>query len=378
MIEPKVGIYGSEDLEGGVYNVLSSFPKGLHNAFKAKFYDVEYMYKYCEDNILPDLTIAFNGAGYELWNSYLGKGIPHIMWSVDSIFLNIQAAKLSLDFPNFIFACVSPSDIEAIKHFMPQLPFLYLPHAVDPTLWMPDNSEKEHDIVFLSSLNDFKEEIKNFKQNWDKKRFEQFITIYEYAMQNPDKSFWDIYNYFAPIFNFDMSSLKAYYQMFNAICYTVTYARRVNLINNLKDFNVKIWGSPVWQKYISGSVQYMGVADLKDSLKIIPKSKIVLHLQPMQILNGLHERIVNAASANSFVLSDNNDAVKQSFGDTLGYYDGYNFDNLTKIVKYYLNNDEEREEKSSQARKIALQNHTWLNRATEIFDIFNATAAINS
>ncbi len=109
--------------------------------------------------------------------------------------------------------------------------------------------------------------------------------------KNPNKSFWDIYNYFAPIFNFDMFDLKAYYQMFNDLCYTVTTPERVNLINNLKDFNVKIWGSPVWEKYISGNVKYMGTAELQDSLKIIPNSKSYLHLQPMQILNGLHERV---------------------------------------------------------------------------------------
>ena len=203
------------------------------------------------------------------------------------------------------------------------------------------------------------------------------MTIYEYALQNPDKSFWDIYNYFALIFNFDMLDLNAYYQMYNSLCYTVTYTRRVHLINKLKDFNVKVWGSPVWEKYISGNVQYMGAADIKDSLKIVPKSKIVLHLQPMQILDGLHERILNATSANSFMLTDNNDVIKQSFGDTLGYYNGYTFDNLPEIVNYYLNNNAIREEKSNQSRKITLQNHTWRNRVTEIFDIINAVNDIN-
>ncbi|MEI8388391.1 MAG: glycosyltransferase [bacterium] len=377
MTEPKIGIYGSEKLNGGVYNMLASFNKGLHDAFKAKFYDVEYMYKYHEDKILPDLSIAFNGSGADFWEFYLNKGIPHIMWAVDSIFMHIYAAKLSMKFPNFIFACVSTSDIKAINHFMPNLPFLYLPHAVDTDFWLPDNSEKEHDIVFLSTLQDFEEKINNFRQNWDKKRFDQFMTIYEYALQNPDKSFWDIYNYFAIIFNFDMLDLNAYYQMFNSLCYTVTYTRRVHLINKLKDFNVKVWGSPVWEKYISGNVQYMGAADIKDSLKIVPKSKIVLHLQPMQILDGLHERILNATSANSFILTDNNDVIKQSFGDTLGYYNGYTFDNLPETVNYYLNNNAIREEKSNQSRKITLQNHTWRNRVTEIFDIINAVNDIN-
>lgn len=372
LIEPKIGIYGTEKLEGGVYNVLSSFSTGLHDAFKAKFYDVEYMYKYYENKILPDFTIAFNGTSSSYWDMYLKKEIPHIMWSVDSIFMHIDSTKIAMNFPNFIFACVSTSDIPAINHFMPNLPFLYLPHGVDQNLWVPDDSEKEHDIVFLSSLKDFEEEINNFKQNWNKKRFNQFMQIYEYAMQNPDKSFWEIYNYFAPIFNFNMSDLKTYYELFNALCYTVTYSKRVNLINNLKDFNVKVWGSPVWQKYISGNVQYMGTADIKESVNIIPKSKIVLHLQPMQILNGLHERILNASSANSFVLSDYNDTVKQSFGDSLGYYNSSNFENITETVSYFLNNEKERQEKTHQARQITLQNHTWRNRVTEVFSLINS------
>jgi hypothetical protein len=134
LIEPKIGLYGKGNLKGGIYNVLSSFTKGLHDAFKAKFYDAEYMYKYQEKNISPDLTIAFNWSESDSWPLSLNKGIPHIMWTVDSIFMHIYAAKISLDYSNFIFACVSPSDVEAIRHFMPNLPFLYLPHAVDTDL----------------------------------------------------------------------------------------------------------------------------------------------------------------------------------------------------------------------------------------------------
>jgi spore maturation protein CgeB len=367
--ELKIGVYGIATLEGGVYNVLGSFETGLHDALRAKFYDAEYMYKCYEKNVLPDLTIAFNGGCADFWEYYMGKNIPHIMWSVDSLFLHIKAAELASKFSNFIFACVSDSDIEAVKHFRPNLPFIYLPHAVDPDLWKPDNAEKEHEIVFLSSLIDFEEKINNLKQNKTKKEFDKFMTIYEYALQNPDKNFWEVYNYFVPIFNFDMDDFRAYYGLFQELCYTVTYARRVNLIKSLKDFHVKVWGSPIWEKYISGNVKYMGAADIKETFKIVPRSKIVLHLQPMQILNGLHERVLNATSAKAFVLSDNNETIKNSFGDTLAYYNSYTFENIAETANYYLTNDKEREEKAKQAREITLQDHTWRKRATELLEI---------
>ncbi len=51
----------------------------------------------------------------------------------------------------------------------------------------------------------------------------------------------------------------------------------------------------------------------------------------------------NASSANSFVLTDNNETIKQSFGNSLAYYNSYSFDNLADMAKYYLDNDEERE-----------------------------------
>ena len=372
MSELKIGIYSSEDSLGGLYNVLSTFPKGLYKAFKDKFYDVEYMYRYYEQNILPDMTIAFNWGCHEHWKSYLDRNIPHIMWSVDSLFMRYEALKVSMQYPHFIFACVAYSDMEAVKHFFPDLPFMYLPHAVDTDLWTPDNTKKEHDIVFFSSLRDYKQKIAEYKEIWEPDKFEQFMSIYEYSLQNPDKSFWDVYSYFAPIFYFNTGDGEFYHELFNALCYTVTYTRRANLISRLSDYNVKVWGNAVWERYISGNVKYMGAADVTDSLKIIPKSKIVLHLQPMQIIHGLHERIVNTSSANSFILTDNNHVIKQSFGDTLGYYDSYSFDNLDETVSCYLNNSEKREEKAAQARQITTTNHTWRNRVNELFNAISS------
>ncbi len=43
---------------------------------KQNFYDVDYMPKYYEKNILPDLTIAFNGTTSDYWHLYLNREIP--------------------------------------------------------------------------------------------------------------------------------------------------------------------------------------------------------------------------------------------------------------------------------------------------------------
>jgi len=137
-----------------------------------------------------------------------------------------------------------------------------------------------------------------------------------------------------------------------------------------KNYNIKIWGSELWQKYVQGNVQYMGRTNLDEAVKITQSSKIVLHLQPLQILNGLHERVLNAAASGAYVISDNNLEIRKAFSENISYFNNHTFENLEESINYYLENNEERAEKTVTARETVLLNHKWENRIETLLELF--------
>lgn len=367
-----IGIHGDGDCKGGLYNMLASFSLGLHKGLKTQTEPVKYVYEYLQAMSAPHIAIAFNVIGYNIWDELIKFGTKNIMWTVDSPFhQNISVYEKYKDSQGFASFAVSPSDIEAMKLFFPNIPYFYIPHGTDLDIWQPDDSgeEKEHDIVFLGSIRDYEQNFADLKEKLDKNIYKLLMNIYDFALQNPDKSFWDIYNLAADQYGFERNNLQLYVFLFQNVCYNITDARRVKLIESLNGLGVKVWGNAIWQKYIKGDAQYMGSAELFEAVKIVRKSKIVLHLQPMQIIDGFHERIFNTTASGSFLLASHQKNFEESFGDKIGYYSLNNIAGVAERAQYLLANNDEREEKAKAAREITLQNHTWASRAKEILKL---------
>lgn len=370
MTDFSVGLYGDDSFKGGVYNIISSFNVGFYKALKQENVDAKFMKECFSSDLMPNFSLAFNVFEVDQWESSLKANVAHIMWVVDSPFWHLPIIQKFQKYQNFVCFCVSPVDKNAMDYFFPDVPFMYVPHAFDPELWHPDNSEKEFDVVFMSSMADFDYEIQELKAKIPPSLFEMFMEMYEYAIRNPEIAFWEIYNTFSDVYGYSIQELSLYYIFFMKICYAVTYKRRIQLVQSLRDCNLKVWGSPLWEKYVEGNVEYMGSADLFESVDIVRKSKIVLHLQPMQTLFGLHERVINAAASKAFVIADHNPQIKLNFADTVAFYNSNCFEQLPDLVQYYLSNDEERLTKADMSRQLVLQNHTWANRAKFLKKMF--------
>lgn len=365
-----IGIHGDNSLKGGRYNVLSSFSAGLLQGFQNIGLNAQTTKECFEKNVLPSLTIGFNGTGYETWPEYLKRNIPTIMWSVDSVFYqNIEAIEQFNNNPSFILFNVSPSDTEALNAFYPALNHTYLPHAVDLNLWKKQDCKKEYDLVFLSSIYDYEAKIEELRQTLPSESFELIMTMYEVWLSAANLPFWEIYQIFKKQANLNFD-LNQYNFVFKNLSYLVTYTKRAQMIESLKDYNVKVFGSGPWEKYTKGKVQYMGECDLLESINIVNKSKIVLHIHPSQLTLGLHERVLNASAVESFVLSSKSNSIESAFQNNMGYFD-LQFADLKEQVEYYLNNDDERTSKAQNARKIVAQNHTWDARAQQIIGMIN-------
>lgn len=363
-----VGVHGSTEIQGGQYNILGSFTAGLLKGFHnigAKAYTTQECLK---QGIKPNVTIGFNLNGYNSWREYMNQNIPNIMWSVDSVFSNnFEVIDEFKDNPQFILFNVSNGDAQALNRYFPNLKHTNFPHATDLNFWEKKDTEKSIDLVFMGSIGDCESMIEEIKQSTDKETFDFIMNLYALWTKYPNSSFWQIYELLSKDNNFEMP-VNEYQFVFSKLAPLVLYKKRIQMIQSLKDFNVKIFGKGPWNKYIQGKAEYMGPCDVIESIDIVNKSKIVLHNHPQQIVFGLHERVLNAAATETFVLSTQNAAIISEFGTNMDYFEA-NYENANYLVSHYLKHADERQEKAKNSREIVVKNHTWDVRAKQILDI---------
>lgn len=365
-----IGIYGDDNFGLSAYNIASGFISGIYQGFKKinenTFYINAKTYKDCK----PQITLAVGNTYIDAWKYYIDNGAFHFIWSIDSLFRQQYIIDKILNINNLFVIGGSKIENNAINYFYPQLKFHYMPFATNEEVWCPDNSQKCYDIVLMSSLSDFESKIEIIRKDNPPAIFNIYMELLDLSLNNPELNFWNLYNYFVDMLKLNINDYNAFNNFLTNLVYVATHIRRVRMIKTLKDFNLKIWGSPLWEKYIEGNIEYMGQADFPYSLEVTRKAKIILNLQTMQGQIAVPDRVVNSMATGAFVLSDYNAELVKYFGNTIGYFDNVGMENLPDLVSYYLNNEEERENKAVNGRELVIQNHTWENRAKYILQTF--------
>lgn len=365
----KIGVISDGSGKGGVYDILASFPMGLKEGFLQEGVDSEYLRDYVEKGIYPHICIAFNASGCDMFEEIIKANLYLILWSVDSVFYkNFNLIQKFASYPNFAAVSITRADKMPIRSLIPNLNHFYMPVGTDPEIWKNDGTNNEHDIVFMSSITDYEREIEKLKSTFSPQVFKFFMEVIDYLMKSPDKTVWDA---FSLLTNNGAIDPDIYSFFFTNVCYIITHAKRIELVKSLEDIGVKVWGMGPWEKYISGKNQHMGQAQREEAIKITQQSKIVLHQHPVQVADGMHDRVINAAAAGAFVVSNDVPAIREDFNDTLLYFDPRNYDALRDGVRSYLDNDSLRKEKAIAAREITLEKHTWRSRAREIVSLIN-------
>jgi len=364
----KYAVYYGDTQEGGVYNVLASFMRGVLKGFKEAGIEA-YTYEECIQNKIDfDVALGFNVAGCNYWAETLKSGKFNLVWNVDTIFgQNFDVFRQFQNFENFILLSVSSSDFQAAFKYVPNLKMCYMPHATDKDLWIEENTEKTNDIVFFSSLYNWEAELEKYKNN--KTLFGIVNEMVDMMLKQPNLTFWDIYNQIQTACKFELST-NDYAKLNKLVCFIVEQKQKIKMIEELSDFNVKIFGNDFWRKYTKGNIEYKGSADLKDSIKIMNQSKISLNCQASVLNHGFHERMLNAASVATFNLVSATPFIQEEFKETFGYFNHITFEDIKEKAEFYLKNDNERTEKAHQAQKIVHENHLWKNRAIKINELF--------
>jgi spore maturation protein CgeB len=361
-------------MSGGIYNMLAGFSVGLHDAMLRKGLEVKYTPTWVKEDIIPEFSLGFNISCGELWDIILRSGMLNVMWTVDSLFYhNVEEIRKYGKAPNFKCICLSNDDDDATEYFMPYVQKICLPLAIDPEVWYSENQERPKDIVFLASIKEPDEIIAEAEAMInDSKLLSDYKKMYRYALRHPEKNMWQVFKDCGVLSYMNMRKIpkEQQYQVYKMfmlkLSYVISYQKRIDLVNSISDLNVEVYGNGPWEKHIKGNVKYMGPVDLLEAQEVLSKSKIAINLQPMQILSGIHDRIMNASASGALVFTDKNQKIFESYGDSLCYFNPTDFKGLAEQLKFFLKNEDKRLSKAKQAQQITLAKHTWDNRVEEL------------
>ncbi|MFA6989855.1 MAG: glycosyltransferase [Candidatus Gastranaerophilaceae bacterium] len=140
----------------------------------------------------------------------------------------------------------------------------------------------------------------------------------------------------------------------------------------IKEYDVGFVGSLVDKRRIELTTKihlnfnlHYEKAFLDDMANVFSKSKIVFN---NAIKNDLNMRVFEVMSTGSFLLTDKAVGLEEMFVDKEDMVI-YEDDNILKKIKYYLDNEEEREQIAKRGQQLVLNAHTYEHRCNELIKV---------
>lgn len=146
-------------------------------------------------------------------------------------------------------------------------------------------------------------------------------------------------------------------------------------LNQIKDYNLKIWGDYWWKANKDLQKKWMGKPAYGEEFnKICSCSKIVLNIIRKQNIPSHNMRTFEAPACKAFVLSTRTEELKEFFEEDKEIACFSTPKELKEKVDFYLKNDELREKiRGAGYQRLINSNYSYLNRAKRILEIFEET-----
>jgi len=133
---------------------------------------------------------------------------------------------------------------------------------------------------------------------------------------------------------------------------------RVEKLKSFTKYNFKFWGDikPGVSIPTELAPYYQGLANSEKMIKIFNASKIVVNLQPKDMVSGGNMRTFEISATGSFMLTDK---IEEKWFKEVRPVIFSSISDAKKKIDYYLDNDKERIDHAKKLQKYMLQNHTY-------------------
>lgn len=367
----------------GQYGSMEYFSESLYKAFKKTdnnvklldFSDVKGAALYDElVTFKPDLTIGFNSMMVSINNikHYKYLNLRHLAIFVDNPVYHLK--DIDLDCNNLYISCVDEDRLNYLNNKINFNNSFLMYHGVDKDIQF-NYKDKELDIVFFGSINNYELRREKWKQIFNPKICEMLDKSIELGIEEPNKPvdliLKNTMDYFG--YKFDKETdLQFDYALIPEIDNYLRDYFRLKFINSIERNKITIFGNCSDTSLLNNkNIILKNPVSFSDSIKIMQKSKISLNCTIVGMYNGSHERPLNSAMAGSLVLSNYSPFFYDTFGESACLADVNEMNLLDDKIESILNNENKRKEMVEEARERVFSSHTWDVRVNEIINKFN-------
>jgi glycosyltransferase involved in cell wall biosynthesis len=371
-------IYG-----GSAYYATCYFGFDLAKAFQQLGYSVELLNV---QNIRRLKTIlrkrnvffilGMNGHGItelskDLYNYKLT--VPYFAYLVDHPMYHSQRFDFNSSSQNLIVSCVDKSHVHYLEtYFSGNFSKVFVPHGSAlsiPDLEMKPIKDRPIDILFAGSYFST-EECRN---HWisDSSYKDIMDEIVENGIYENKKPLMEIAKetFLSKGIDFDYSNNERLKNLITQVDLFIRGRRRKEVLESLISLPLHVYHSD-WSylESLGGKVKVYPAINYDEFQKKMFESKIVLNVLPNLVFGG-HDRIFTSMLAGSVSLTDPNRYLHSCFKDeeNILMYKFQEADFANKVQQLLCDHDK-LQEMSEKGKKIAQEDHTWLNRALQIID----------
>lgn len=328
-----------------------------------------------------DLVLAYNGIDLvfdKRFYNALGIVVGNLF--VDHPLYHIQRLNACIDKKNMFCGIYDEGAINTIERYLNSN--LNLTHFMHGGSYSKNiYSQRKYDVVVVGGLKSSNDSIleeldrvncgnvKNIVNDiYDKINKNYSITLDEYINEELLK-----YNISKELLNTEELSLVVQY-IYNFIDSKMRYKIRYQAISELINNGIKVdYFGNCDENLFYNNKNFInhGAKDYEEILEIMAESKIIVN-DLTYFKNGSHERVFSAMLNKALVISNINNYSHNMYKDneSIVFYDVNKENDLVEKVKYFLNNEQERNRIIENAYEITSTYNTWDNRADEILQIY--------
>jgi len=158
-----------------------------------------------------------------------------------------------------------------------------------------------------------------------------------------------------------------------AVLWKATLLYRLSCVKELQQFNVSVHGDEGWNRILGGRNNIRPPLNYYRELPVFYNTcRINFNATHLQMKEAVNQRVFDVPACGAFMLTDYQKSIDELFDAGKEIVIFRDREEIPGLVKYYLNNPEERETLSRRGMERVLKQHTYKHRLTTLIDAMKA------
>lgn len=326
----------------------------------------------------PDLILSINHVGCDadgfILSALKHAGIPVIIWYVDNPFALLPEDNHKMVSDASLLACFDASYVDMLRN-RTGVNAVHLPLGTNPERFRPANdpgSDQTWDISFVGNVG--LEMAQNQRAELERLH-PSVIPLIDCSINRINSGS------FGPVRSLLKTSAQSmgitWEEIPSDLQERITMVaeshasafKRIHMVCQLRQFNIKVIGDLEWQPYLSHDQLYPPVDYLNGLCKIYRKSLINLNISRFQLRSGVTQRVFDVPATRGFLLTDRTSELDQYLQPDREVVVYENVGEAREKTGYYLAHEKERKKMALMAYQRVINEHTYAHRINKLLNI---------